>query len=60
MTASDRMWAKCEEECGVEMSKFVNKAVTIGKINIKSTNVEWLQIESFDASRIWKGTKIVK
>ena len=31
-----------------------------GKINIKMANVKWLQIESLDASRIWKGAKIVK
>ena len=49
MTASDRMWTKCEEECRIEMSEFVNKAVTSGKINIKTANVKWLQIESLDA-----------
>ena len=60
MAASDRMWAECKEECRIEMSEFMNKAVTSGKINIKTANVKWLQIESLDASRIWKGTKIVK
>ena len=54
------MWAKCEEECRIEMTEFMNKAVTSGEINIKTANVKWLQIESLDASRIWKGTKIVK
>ena len=60
MTASDRIWAKCKEGCRIEMSEFMNKAVTSGKINIKTANVKWLQIESLDADRIWKGTKIVK
>ena len=60
MTASDRMWAKCEEECRIEMSEFTNNAATSGKINVETANVKWLQIESLDASRIWKGTKIVK
>ena len=31
-----------------------------GKINIKMANVKWLQIESLDASRTRKRTKIVK
>ena len=26
MTASDRMWVKCKEECRIEMSEFLNKA----------------------------------
>ena len=60
MAASDRMWAECKEEYRIEMSEFMNKAVTSGEINIKTANVKWLQIESLDASRIWKGTKIVK
>ena len=60
MAASDRMWAECKEERRIEMSEFVNKAVTSGEINIKTANVKWLQIESLDASRIWKRTKIVK
>ena len=38
----------------------MNKTVTWGKIIIKTANVKWLQIESLDANRIWKGTKIVK
>ena len=46
MTASDRMWAKCKEESIIEMSEFMNKTVTSGKINIKTANVKWLQIES--------------
>ena len=28
MTASDRMWAKCKEECIIEMSEFMNEEVT--------------------------------
>ena len=60
MTASDRMWTKCEEEYRIEMSEFMNKAVTSGKINIETANVKWLQIESLYASRIWEGIKIVK
>ena len=39
MTASDRMWAKCKEECRIEMSEFMNKAVTSGKINIKTAKI---------------------
>ena len=42
------------------MGEFMNKAVTSGKFNIKTANVKKLQIESLDASRIWKGTKIEK
>ena len=44
MTASDRMWTKCKEECRIEMSEFMNKAVTSSKINIKTANVKSLQI----------------
>ena len=38
------------------MSEFMNMTVTSGKITIKTANVKWLQVESLDASRIWKGT----
>ena len=31
MAASDRMWAECKEECRIEMSEFMNKAVTSGR-----------------------------
>ena len=60
MAASDRNVAECHpEECRIEMSEFMNKAVSKwwDRTILRRRDVKWLQIESLDASQNMEGIR---